>query len=342
MSHKNIVNTKVFANEKYSISEDGSVLNVNTSNGWYSETMHFDEPIIKKGEKVTISVGEYTCSASAYMRVHLQDVENTISTGSVSFKQGTKNGKVTITAGIDVKDIFVSVEKSGVTAKITNLQIERGSEATEYEPYIEDMASVTVTEEFSGREYSSDGNGITKIISVSPTARIATDKGVITHIEYNRDTNSILNAVNSAISANAQKIGTNEGIINTLNSMISQSGYIYHDWYYPNGGGGSYQDTIGKDDYGLFLVMSDGSAVSYTSDRGYGDISLSGQTHILIKAQNSQSNLSTMWHIVISKGTLGMPNITSVQYYPKTDITVVNNDTSSGMNIIRIPMRSPR
>ena len=63
---------------------------------------------------------------------------------------------------------------------IRNIQIELGSEATEYEPY-------------EGATYTPNTDGTVEIVSVSPTMTLLTDNANATiECEYNRDTNKVI------------------------------------------------------------------------------------------------------------------------------------------------------
>ncbi len=345
---RNLVKSKALQSGGFIVSDDGRTISVDTdkNNGWYSNSYHIED-YIPRGSAITVSVGEYTCDKSLPLRVHLQDVANTVSTYVKPFDSGTINGKYVIhSTDCDIKDIFVSVDGRPATATIKDLQIEYGTEATEYSPHLEQGDTVTITEEKGGTQREVVFEGMVELEAHYPDMRIITDKGAIEWVCYNKDSVKLMQEFGEGIEAVGDETAQNtqdiSRVLASIAALQESAGFIYHDWYYPNGGAGAYTATIGKDDYGLFAVMSSGSTVSYTSGNGVGAVSLSGQAHIFIKTLNSNGQLHTMWHIITSKGTLGMPSVESKQYYPITDISITNNSTSSGMNVIRIPLRSPK
>ena len=69
---------------------------------------------------------------------------------------------------------------AGANITISNLQLEIGNTATEFEPYME-------------KKYSPNDDGIVKITSLSPCMTLLTDTpGTVINCEYNRDTNKAL------------------------------------------------------------------------------------------------------------------------------------------------------
>ena len=77
--------------------------------------------------------------------------------------------------------------KTNATTTISNIQIEKGKTATEYEPYIKPT------------EYTTDANGEAKIPSMCPTMTIIPDTDVDMSVEYNRDINKAFAELQAAI-----------------------------------------------------------------------------------------------------------------------------------------------
>ena len=67
------------------------------------------------------------------------------------------------------------------------LQIELGTTATEYEPYVEPIT------------YTADENGNVAVPSIYPTTTLIADSGVTITAEYNKDTNKVIESLVNAI-----------------------------------------------------------------------------------------------------------------------------------------------
>ncbi len=137
-----------------------------------------------------------------------------------------------------------------------------------------------------------------------------------------------------------KKTGENSAAIAALKQYANGAGIIYDNWYRPSDGA----QTIGKEEYGIFLIPND-STVSYVSKEPSGteqkSISKTADYHALIKMRWRDGSVNVMWHVALTKGVL-TPSYSNTQSYPITDITVLNTQTEVGMNIIRMPMNSPK
>jgi hypothetical protein len=111
--------------------------------------------------------------------------ENVPTTFKATFTVPNDNTLVRLTYYINVD---INVEYNNYKATLTNIQLEKGTVATEYEPYIEGETVTTTIAE--GAELN----------SVAPNMTIATDtQGVIIDAEYNKDTNKVIEKLTQAI-----------------------------------------------------------------------------------------------------------------------------------------------
>lgn len=87
---------------------------------------------------------------------------------------------------------------TGGTITLNDLQIEKGIVATEYTPHID---TATVKLSVDGLEYPVETNGVvTGIESNFPTTTLTTDTtGALINVEYNRDTNNVIESLVDAI-----------------------------------------------------------------------------------------------------------------------------------------------
>lgn len=94
----------------------------------------------------------------------------------------------------------------GTIYTFSNIQLEKGTAKTDFTPYISDLSSVTVSKLVDGTEVqsvtaSSDGT-VEGLVSSSPAMEIKTsaeDGSVLLDVEYNRDLNKIIAALEAAI-----------------------------------------------------------------------------------------------------------------------------------------------
>lgn len=111
--------------------------------------------------------------------------ENVPTTFKATFTVPNDNTLVRLTYYINVDD---NVEYNNYKATLTNIQLEKGSVATEYEPYAVHESVITTIAE--GAELN----------SVAPNMTITTDtQGVIIDAEYNKDTNKVIEKLTQAI-----------------------------------------------------------------------------------------------------------------------------------------------
>ncbi len=130
-----------------------------------------------------------------------------------------------------------------------------------------------------------------------------------------------------ALSANDY---TNEdkALLGQVAQVLQNVGCIKEEYYRKNE-----TAVIGKDDFGLYVLISGSSSASYNG------AAHTGQVHFFFKAMWGETNRLT--HFVFEKGTL-LPSFDSIQSNLETDVSVTNTSTEHGMNLIRIPMYSPK
>lgn len=87
---------------------------------------------------------------------------------------------------------------TGGTITLNDLQIEKGLVATEYTPHI-DKANVTLTDGTNKYKANEDGT-VSGVESVFPTTTLTTDTvGALISVEYNKDTNKVIQSLVNAI-----------------------------------------------------------------------------------------------------------------------------------------------
>lgn len=88
---------------------------------------------------------------------------------------------------------------TGGTITLNDLQIEKGLVATDYTPHIDNIADVVLTD--GTNTYKPDADGIVRgVESVYPTTTLSTDTtGALITVEYNKDTNKVIQSLVNAI-----------------------------------------------------------------------------------------------------------------------------------------------
>lgn len=162
------------------------------------------ECLAKEGTLTFSLLGEFENVAGDISLWH--DGDSTAQTFSIN------EDKPTVT--VDLSE-YSTIERLNVTAKrryngtemsgVVYPQIEVGDTATAYEPYI-DPTTVTLTVQGANGEnvatYTPAADGTVNVASLSPTMVLSTDtEGVTIDLEYNRDTNKVVNDVREDIRA---------------------------------------------------------------------------------------------------------------------------------------------
>lgn len=152
--------------------------------------------------------GTVTCSNTSYKGGWgVYDKENNkfiINAAS----RGTINDKFTVTESKTYQLNFYAPYNSPVGTMLTfeNVQLEKGSTATPYAPYISDLTNVIVTrygtvETDSPQTYNPSANGtVSGVKSLYPTTTLMTDtEGAIIEAEYSRDINKAFAELQQAV-----------------------------------------------------------------------------------------------------------------------------------------------
>ncbi len=182
-----------------------------------------DSSLAYAGEGVSfkgVSAKQYTVSADFEQLGAATQIGLSIATDEGKFVKECYSGETAgtislsfvypINANSVITNFFSNLTANavpGAKCQYTNIQIEEGLVATEYEPYI-DPSTVTVTRYGADatdrlQNYVPNADGtVPGITSLSPNMTILTDtEGVIVECEYNRDTNKVIEKLTNAITA---------------------------------------------------------------------------------------------------------------------------------------------
>lgn len=141
-------------------------------------TVSFDYLLIEKGQRDN-SIGLYIYIPNGQFNSVIATFAGVVGV--------TKRLSYTFTATKDTKiGLGFRVNNNYVT--ISNIQIEEGNKATDFEDYVEPV------------EYIPSNDGSLSVPSLCPTTVLTTDtEGVIINAEYNKDTNKVINNLINAV-----------------------------------------------------------------------------------------------------------------------------------------------
>jgi hypothetical protein len=165
---------------------------------------------------IELPEGTYTVSANligeqteeVYLYYSILNSSNTrIKIGNIVAGNAITNATFTINSG--EKFFICNGSGTDTLAKTKkhfgwfDIQLEKGTKATPYTPFVEDVSTVKLTVEESGAIYTPNADGTVEgVKSIYPNMTLMTDKqGVLVECEYNKDTNKVIeNLVNAIIS----------------------------------------------------------------------------------------------------------------------------------------------
>ena len=183
------------------------VMPQNTSSVIFNGTASIENSIAFP-DTITLKKGTYTASVIGSVgsdRIYLRNTK----TNEVLINHITASAPRTFTLNetAEVLANFVFKQGSSYDNTTINVQIEQGSTATEYTPYV-DPSTVKVTRYGSDEldnpvTYTPNSNGnVDGVMSLSPNMTIMTDtEDVIVECEYIQDTNKVIEKLTNAIVA---------------------------------------------------------------------------------------------------------------------------------------------
>ncbi len=168
--------------------------------GGYFNDNYFDllaaNPSVFKSIKLFLKAGTYTISFGTAVNVVRRIIDNAYyGSGQANISSYTFETTQDGFVGFSFRDTIQNTD----WLEETPIQIEKGSTATEFEPFV-DPATVTVTEETTGATYTPNADGVFEVSSVYPVMTLSTDtEGVTAECEYNIDINKIIIKIVNAI-----------------------------------------------------------------------------------------------------------------------------------------------
>ena len=186
---KNFVDAEELVNSAVAKVRENTYTITKSGTDRFSNYASFNVPL---GKTVCLSgkIISDTRQQNTAFTVQVRHIDNSISYPSIKISNGKFFGVITANVAVSGMRIYIEgSEADNAAITFSNLQIEYGDTATEYESY---KGVETYTP-------SADGtvNGIT---SVSPTMTLLTDKaGVTIEAEYNQDINAAFDKINAIL-----------------------------------------------------------------------------------------------------------------------------------------------
>ena len=195
---RNLANLDVMLNEAFSKNENGTyTLAKKTDEMRFTELVPFFVP---KGTKLTISghINNDNCKDN-YFATQMYGVDKKAYYPSFLKSGNTIYGTYTVPVDVTSCRFYLqNTENDGAAVTFKNLQIEVGTTATEYTPYI-DPTTMTVTA--NGQTYTPNSDGtVDGISSVALAGGISVDtEGAVVECEYIKDTNKVIQKIAEAL-----------------------------------------------------------------------------------------------------------------------------------------------
>ncbi len=209
VSSKNLIpypysdKTKTLNGITFTVNADGSISFSGTSTGQATFYFVYKAMNLKQGVTYTLSVsGNYSFGGSATFYIYDSTQEQSAYIPLLTDVSAT----FTPTKDVNNTNCYLVIPANRTVSGTLKPQLELGTTATAYIPFISDLTSVTVTrygtvEADSPQTYIPAANGtVSGVKSLYPTTTLMTDtEGAIIEAEYNRDINKAFAEMQQAI-----------------------------------------------------------------------------------------------------------------------------------------------